>query len=185
LAEKIKERFTMTIFDYLSSFQFDYLQTYSFNRGQILIDYLLANDQEIIRLYNQLNSASVKVKPTIEERFNRKVKNRILERLTDNRQQIHPTAVAIKKLDRQDKMVSSLFDLLSTKIEDVPAWMCAPVFRDAIVFYDANDQILSVLNICFQCEHMQDEQGNYVDVDSTVYKKLKILLTTWGHEIKE
>lgn len=174
----------MTIFDYLNKFEFDYIQTYSFNRGEKLIDSLSETDKEALRLSKQIINAPSELKSKLVERFDRITKFKSLERLTDGHNRKSPTATLISEFEKHDRKVAQLVDILSTKIEDIPAWMCAPVFRDAIVFYNKSDKMVSVLNICFECEYIQDEQGNYVDVDVTVYIKLKQMLMDWGHPIE-
>ena len=63
-------------------------------------------------------------------------------------------------------------------------WMCAPVFRDALAFYNQNHQLLTVLNICFECEQIQNESGMEVQADVAVYPALHQWLTGLGHEIE-
>ena len=60
-----------------------------------------------------------------------------------------------------------------------------PVFRDALVFHDAAGNIGSVLNICFQCAYLQNEQGGYVDADAAVFARLQTLLRRLGHPVAD
>ena len=52
---------------------------------------------------------------------------------------------------RSDKLVHGLLKVLKIPYENHSDWMCAPIYRDAIVFRDENDQVVLPLNICFEC----------------------------------
>lgn len=62
--------------------------------------------------------------------------------------------------------------------------MCAPVYRDAIVFYNKEDAIIEVLNICFSCEFIQNSNKTFIDADKSFYSHLKSLLLKFGHTIE-
>ncbi len=61
--------------------------------------------------------------------------------------------------------------------------MCIPIYRDAILFYNENNEVVNILNICFSCEYMQNLNQEFIDADESVYESLKILLMKFGHKI--
>jgi len=63
--------------------------------------------------------------------------------------------------------------------------MCAPVYRDALVFYDGQDNLCGVLNICFGCDKMITHQQREVTAGTATYQELKQFMTGLGHVISE
>ena len=63
--------------------------------------------------------------------------------------------------------------------------MCGPTYRDALAFYDAQGKRLRVLNICFECQHMQDDTGSYVEASDAFYQSLRAYLAQQGHPIEQ
>ncbi|MCS3799420.1 hypothetical protein GGD38_004793 [Chitinophagaceae bacterium OAS944] len=83
----------------------------------------------------------------------------------------HPTAERIKQI-------------LQTEIEISMSYLCAPVYRDALVFYDKNDKVISILNICLTCLHMTAENIPDVKGDYKAYEWLKRLFIELGHAVE-
>jgi hypothetical protein len=84
----------------------------------------------------------------------------------------HPTAARIKQI-------------LQTEIEDSQNYLCAPVYREALVFYDQNNKVISILNICLTCLHMMAEQHYNIKCDYKAYEWLRRLFQGLGHEIEK
>ena len=61
--------------------------------------------------------------------------------------------------------------------------MCAPVYRDALAFYDSQDNLCAVLNICFGCDKMLTAKQQEISADTNAYQELKQFLTELGHVI--
>jgi len=62
--------------------------------------------------------------------------------------------------------------------------MCAPIYRDAIVFYKSSGEIVSVLNICLSCEAMAIDSSNQVVAGSGTYEMLKKYFKEIGHPVE-
>lgn len=106
-------------------------------------------------------------------------------RLTDQVGKLHSTAQLISTFTRQDKITQELEKVLTEPVKEQYDWMCAPVYRDAIAFYDLQDKLVSVLNICFQCDSLLDEYEQRLDTDYSVFERLRILLIETGHPIED
>ena len=74
--------------------------------------------------------------------------------------------------------------ILQTEVKNIPGWMCAPVYRDALVFYDKDKKIISCLNVCLSCEYMQLYKNIYINADEKVYDLLRQTFINCGHEIE-
>ena len=105
-------------------------------------------------------------------------------RLIDQTGKLHQTAKAINTFTRQDNLVKELGVILTVPVTEQHDWMCAPIYRDAIAFYDQQDKLVSVLNICFQCDSLLNECEQRLDTDYSVFTRLRTLLTEVGHPIE-
>ncbi len=62
--------------------------------------------------------------------------------------------------------------------------MCAPIYRDAIVFYKDN-KIVSTLNVCLSCEYMETKMFKHVNADNETYKLFRQFFIDCGHHVEE
>lgn len=62
---------------------------------------------------------------------------------------------------------------------------CAPFYRDALVFYNKQDELVRVLNICFECFAMITDAKIGVEADVATYQALRSYLAAAGHPIVE
>jgi hypothetical protein len=83
----------------------------------------------------------------------------------------HPTAERIK-------------EILQTEIEESFAFLCAPIYREALVFYDSNGRIVSLLNICLTCLDLHAAPYNRIKGDYKAFEWLRRLFQGLGHEIE-
>lgn len=83
----------------------------------------------------------------------------------------HPTAARIK-------------EILQTEIEESMRFLCAPVYREALVFYDHNDKVVSLLNICLTCLDLHATPYNRIKGDYKAFEWLRRLFQGLGHEIE-
>lgn len=130
---------------YINNLNFDYVETWSFNRDDdgTLSMYAFATEEGLFQ------SGSKR---------------------TGTFKNDHPIAQRIKQI-------------LQTEIEYSFAFLCAPVYREALVFYDSNDKVISILNICLTCLHMTAERSP-IKCDYKAYEWLRRLFQELGHEIK-
>lgn len=105
--------------------------------------------------------------------------------LTEGLGAIHPTATAVARLASESAGVHQLDTMLQHVTEQECYTMCPPVYRDALAFYSEADELVSMLNICFQCRFMQTNQLEHVEADMATYDSLQAFLTQLGHPIVE
>jgi hypothetical protein len=63
--------------------------------------------------------------------------------------------------------------------------MCGATYRDAVVFYDKSNKIVSTLNICLGCEYMETKKFNHVNGDFETYDLLKRFFLDVGHDVED
>jgi hypothetical protein len=141
--------------DYISQLVFDYIETYSFRRGTE---------------YEQLEAA----KPDLE--YNGKI--------VDGNGQFFPYSIKTNTFQHDHPVVQQVKQILQIEIEQHLAMLCAPIFRDAIVFYDQHHRMVSALNICLSCFHLQAENLT-LKADYKTYGYLKKLFIELGHKVEE
>lgn len=168
--------------DFYKNLAFKYFETYSLQRG---IAYeKIFKDKEI--RFNQLLKKSTKeILTSVEGKeldFLDSQLNRVQFLINENKEK-HYSAERIKKSNSIEDEILELHKILSIKTQKTPSWMCAPIYRDAIVFYNDNNDVVNVLNICFSCEYMQNLNQEFIDADESVYENLKNLLMKFGHKI--
>ncbi|MGI4874047.1 MAG: hypothetical protein ACRYFX_23050 [Janthinobacterium lividum] len=173
----------MTAGEFWNKQEFSYLVTYSFNRGPKLEAY-----QQAAQAWFKLIRASLLTAPPAQLSALRE-QLRLLERthdltrlsLTDEAGAFHLTASPVSVISQGTSAAQEIAGLFQLPVVDEPAWMCAPVYRDALAFYDEQDQLLGVLNICFDCEWMVTHTGQRVQADTAAYEGLRACLGRAGH----
>ncbi|MBV8251765.1 MAG: hypothetical protein JO154_04085 [Chitinophaga sp.] len=73
--------------------------------------------------------------------------------------------------------------ILNRPEDFVLRFLCAPYYRDAIVFYNKTGEIVSVLNVCLSCCHMTDGKQD-IEADYLIYDDLKRFFIACGHEVE-
>jgi hypothetical protein len=152
--------------------QFSYVETYSFNRDP-------KRATVIRQAKEELRVARYMRQPALRQLVERLESG--IYMLTQGLEHIHPTATRVAKIDQssaQGQQLAAIF-----RQAGKPEWyaMCAPIYRDALAFYDAQGQLVRVLNICFECQHMQADTGSQVEADEAVYQALRLYLAQLGH----
>lgn len=181
-----ESKYPYTSIDYINSLDFDYIETFSLQRGE---DYSRKAMQ--LKRY-RLNQLQVKKSGNLiltdEEENSYNELSYLLspaQYLSREDGSFHPSAELISTFEKSDPMVSTLISILQTEVVDVPQWMCAPVYRDAVVFYKKPGKMVSVLNVCLSCDYMETQiQGN-LDADSRTYEKLKQFFISIGHPVEK
>jgi hypothetical protein len=141
--------------DYINNLSFDYIETYSLRRGA---------EYEQLKAANRDLEYNGGIVNENGEFFPYSIK-------THTFQHDHPTAIRIK-------------ELLQIEIEAHLPMLCAPVFREAVIFYDRNNRIVSALNICLTCSYLQAEKLQ-LKADYKTYGYLKKLFLELGHNVED
>jgi len=61
--------------------------------------------------------------------------------------------------------------------------MCSPVFRDAVVFYSKENEIVEILHICFDCGSLKNIEQKEFEVDHKIFDLLEVKFRELGHKV--
>jgi hypothetical protein len=170
--------------DYINNLEFDYVETYSLQRGREFEK----NEKLISREYEKLKNRKNKIDDLTkfeEQRFTEL--DGLLgftQYLINDKGQFHPSSKRINTFKATDPKIENLKSILRTKINEIPMWMCAPIYRDALAFYDKDNKIVSTLNVCLECQYMETEMFNHINGDYLTYDLLKRFFIEIGHEVE-
>jgi hypothetical protein len=175
----------MTIAEFWKQQEFSYLVTYSFNRGPKLDALRSAAKLLFQQTRSSLLTADKYQLPALREQL------RLLERthyldllpLTKGPTTFHLTASPISRLGKREEAAAEIAAILQKPVVNQCYSMCGPIYRDAIVFYDTQNRLTNVLNICFSCDQMLAHSGQQIEADTTTYKELRAYLVQLGHPI--
>lgn len=171
--------------DYVNSLTFDYAETYSFQRGSEFEESIRTSRPE----YEKLKIRKEKSNDlTISEEKQFLELRGLLgftQYLINEKGQFHPSSTKTHTFKSTDPQIDKLKNILRTEIGDVPTWMCAPMYRDAVVFYDKSKRIVSTLNVCLSCEYMETKMFSHINGDSKTYDLLRNFFSELGHQIEE
>ena len=166
----------MLLNDFWKQQRFRYLVTYSFQRGP-----------ELLALKKQLAQAPETARYLRRAAIQQQLK--MLEShantLTQGLGAIDPTATLGKRLAADSAEVQQLAHVVQRASEQKCYAMCPPIYRDALAFYNEADELVSVLNICFECRSMRTDQREHVEANMATYDFLRDFLVQAGHPIED
>jgi hypothetical protein len=171
--------------DFINDLTFDYVETYSFQRGA---EYELQQkmfEQEYEKLksrksrLNDLTIAEEDEFITLEKRCG------FTQYLINEENQFHYSSTKTNTFTSLDSKTELLKIILRTEIKDIPSWLCAPMYRDAFVFYDSKGNIISALNVCLSCQYMETTKFNHINGDYKTYDLLKRFFIDIGHKVED
>jgi hypothetical protein len=168
-----------TTVQYIAQLDFEYFETYSFNRGP-----LEARRQELLALeenetnavlWRELSLKRVALEKQMREKWPRRSAH-ILNDLNRNLNQnfnlnLNPTAVRTGVFEKNSPQSVQLASILMTEVKNIPAVKGKPEYKDAIIFYNEKKQVISYLEICLECKDMCIEENRRIDADETTYQK--------------
>lgn len=170
--------------DYIKGLPFDYIETYSFQRG----DEYQAAMQVLKPERNRLKMRKQKqnnLTDTDEIRLSElDALLGVTQYLIDDTGRFHFSRQRTNTFQHDNEITKLLRNILLTKITDVNNWMCTPIYRDAIVFYKSSGEIISALNICLSCEAMAIGSSSQVVADSSTYEMLRKFFKEIGHPVE-
>lgn len=179
----------MTIVEFWNRQQFSYLATYSFNRNSNLA----ALHEAITRVAEELEQCvasanftqQFKVKRQLTELERQAQAMPYQKRLTNARGVIDSTADQMASIKRKSATVIQFEAIIKTTTSEINyAAGCIPIYRDAFAFYNEQDQLLQVLNVCFECLYMEADDGTMIEADVVVYDALRAFFVQLGHPIE-
>jgi hypothetical protein len=152
------------------------METYSFNR----LDSLLKVEYDELCLRRQLNQLSASDKERLKEidgLYNG------WELLIDKNGTFHHSSEKISTFQVHDPEVVRFKEIMKLEVIECFKMLCAPIYRDAVVFYESSGKIVSVLNVCLSCKYMTT--GNrQLRADFEVYDLLKKFFFDNGHRVE-
>ncbi len=164
---------------------FDNVETYSFQRGTQFEEFNKLNRPEYEKLKfrkdkrNDLTVLEEKQFMELNDLYG------FTQYLINDKGRFHPSSTKTHTFKSTDPQIDRLKNILRTEIKDIPSWMCAPMYRDAIVFYDKSNQIVSTLNVCLTCEYMETKMFSHINGDNKTYDLLRQYFIDLGHNIED
>ena len=156
--------------------QFSYLETYSFNRGPKRAALIQQAQQE-------LRTAHYMRQPALRTLLEHLENGR--DTLTQGLKDLHSTAICVAKIAHGSAQAQQVAAIFRQAGQQQAYAMCWPIYRDALAFYDAQDKLLRVLNICFKCQYTQADNGSYVEARAAFYQGLRAYLAQQGQPIEQ
>ena len=177
--ETVKYTYTSST-DYINDLEFEFIETYSLQRGEEFeeTEKLMDAEYNSLKKLRHLNSFDGKRFTKLDELLN------FTQHLINERGEFHFSSEKINRFEKNHPAVNNLKDILRTEIKEVPMLMCAPEYRDAIVFYNQNHQIVSCLNVCLSCNHLETARFNHINADWQTYDLLKRFFIKIGHDVE-
>jgi hypothetical protein len=171
--------------DYINNLAFDYFETYSLQSGMEYEENKKLLKAEFDRL--KVRKEKRNNLTTDEEARFSELQRLVLytQYLLDEKGTFHHSSKKTGTFPANDPMIDRLKTILNTKITETPHFLCAPVYRDAVVFYNNNHQIISVLNVCLSCMYMETVMNSYVNGDYETYDLLKRFFIEIGHDVEK
>jgi hypothetical protein len=171
--------------EFIDNLEFDYIETYSLQRGSEFEQESKIGFKE----FDKLNRRQEKKGDLSEIEISRLKKLRKLYSVTQylitSDGGFHDSAEKTGTFKINNEIIEKLKSILNTPIKEVPSWMCAPFYRDAIVFYDSDNKIVSTLNVCLSCEYMETKMFNHINADAETYTKMREFFIGLGHKVEE
>jgi hypothetical protein len=170
--------------DFVNELIFDRADTYSFQRGTNFEENLKSIKPE----YDKL-----KVRKERKNNLTTDEQERLIELngllgftqyLLTEKGQFHPSSKKTNTFKSDSPLADKLRNILRTEIKDIPMWMCAPTYRDAVVFLDKENNIVTTLNVCLSCQYMETTKFNHIQGDFKTYDLLKEFFIDIGHEVE-
>lgn len=168
--------------DFADSLDFSFMETYSFQRGESYEANLKLHQEEYDRL-SAGRQRNGNLSLAEEARWNEL--NALVgytQYLVNAQGQFHLSSQKTGNFERKSPTVIRLLEIMRTEIKHVPRFLCAPTYRDAIVFYRADREIVSVLNVCLSCQYMETQMFKHINADQHTYDLLSQFFRDIGHK---
>jgi hypothetical protein len=172
--------------EHIEKIEFDYVVSYSGLRGERLDSARKEIKMRRREIEEEIKTANFKEKTILREKLSslQGLTNLYNSRTINESGELHLTSIEIAKLNRDDKRLSRILEILSENC-DVPDYMrCPPIYRDSIVFYDNQHSIKGILHFCFECCAIADKHNNQFDTNGQILFSLQSELEKIGHPIE-
>ena len=171
---------------YIKSLNFEYAISYSGLRGEKFIKLEEENKKKISRMEKEIELARFMEKPKLTKEIEdlEKEVNIYNSRIITKKGEFHQSTLQIHKFEKGNEEIKEIFEILNSKFEEQHFWMCPPIFRDAIVFYSKEEEIKGILQMCFSCSWIKNENEEDFEVDHKLFPRLMNYLIKLGHKIE-
>ncbi|MVN75036.1 hypothetical protein GO988_01715 [Hymenobacter sp. HMF4947] len=166
----------MTASEFWDQQDFSYLVTYSFNRGPKRTELIQQTKRE-------LQIARFMRRPKLLQRL--QSLEAANSTLIEEGAVFHSTATVIAQINSSSIEAQQVKTIFRNSAAQQFYAGCIPIYRDALVFYSEQGEMLGVLNICFECFYMKTDVGLYLEADVNTYQALRGFLTQLGHPIED
>jgi hypothetical protein len=170
--------------EFIANLTFDYVETYSFQRGTEFEE----NRKLILVEYDRLKAKKEKLDNLSSDEEVRFLElNGLLgftQYLLNDKGQFHPSSKKTNIFKYNDPNIYRIKTILQTEINEVPRWLCAPIYRDALVFYK-DKEIVTTLNVCLSCQYMETKMFNHINGDYKTYDLFKRFFIDIGHDVED
>ena len=145
---------TINSSDLVKDLKFEYFETYSFQRGDEYLNEIKNIEKALFTLERRKNKKNDLNDEKEEELLF--LKQTLIQNpyLINDNSKFHFSSEKTGKFENNHEKAKQIINILQKPIVNKTDWMCAPIYRDAIVFYDKKDKIMFSLNICLSCGHM-------------------------------
>lgn len=170
----------------MNRFNYKYLKTYSGLRGAKYSNFVNKVNNQIKRLQAKGKTVDLAEQQKINNEVNQ-LKRSMFESnilIVNNNGEVHSTTSEMSTLQHNEKYADYIFQFFEHFSLDEPfSTRCLPVYRDSIVFFDDNDNIIKMIHICFQCANIKDGNNKNYFISDEGYHYFKQLLKELGHQI--
>lgn len=174
----------ITSLEFINKLTFDYVETYSFQRGSEFEEKrkLIKDEYENLKVRKEKrNNLSSDEEVRFEELFKLLAGTQYI---INDEGKFHPSSKKVNTFKNENQNIERIKNILQTEIAEIPSWMCAPIYRDAIVFYDSEKKITDTLNVCLSCQYMETKINNHINGDNKTYDLLKQFFIDIGHNVE-
>jgi len=173
--------------NYIQALNFEYVILFSGLRGDAFTKLEKKNYQKIREIEKEIETARYMQVPKLKKeiRVLSDELNLLNARILDKDGNIHQSASEIYRFEKRSKELKSILDILTSSFKEEFFAVCAPVFRDALVFYSKESNITGIVQICFSCYRMENENREQFKIDHRIFSKLKKEFKQVGHRIDD
>lgn len=175
--------------EYINKLDFTYLKTFSGFQQEVFEKQQAAFEQKMADLQERLLTSSPQKQEAIQKKID-ETRLRWEREQFDFREIAGPDgaliedATEIALLPKESPVASQIVAILNIPFKEQHQWMCAPYFRDSIVFYKTDQTLVGIVHICFSCEQLADHQLQFFDTDNTIFPQLRSVLKSLGHKVR-
>jgi hypothetical protein len=171
--------------EFITNLEFTYAETYSFQRGEVYENTNKSFKEEYERLTRRNEKRNNLTNEEKERLSFLKESCGFTQYLVNSEGEFHYSAQKTNTFQANSIEIQEVKIILKMPIQEKISLMCAPFYRDAIVFYDKNNSILEVLNVCLSCLHLETKPFAHINADFRTYDALKRFFINIGHDVEK